>query len=377
MKSVWLKIVVCVAATLSITCPAQAQIYRNHERLSDRMWGGSVPHPGMRGPARQAAFSESFLDGKESADTGCGACGAEACCGDCGRTGLLAQLFENASAFTVYDAWANHGDDDDNNNFGLRVGSNTSVGVGNRIRVQLGSSYAVYDLFGREDPVTEALERQLFVTGGLFKRSQIACGDRISWGVVYDYLDAENWGEETDNISLSQLRYRFGLAINECHEVGLWGTWSLMPDRTTNLGNGVRVRARRQMHLFAQQNWDFGANTMLYGGLADGPIGVLGNEDAPNLSELVVGMRGHAPLNCNTALFANVHWILPGTSPGDQNNNGTDNSYAEQAWNISFGIVVYPGGRAVAETVSGWATMPLMPVADNGTFSVNTPAGGL
>ena len=82
-------------------------------------------------------------------------------------------------------------------------------------------------------------------------------------------------------------------------------------------------------------------------------------------------------MNRHLALYGNVNYILPGTTGGDTSPNSVDNSYAEEAWNVSIGVVFYPGAKARSRSVSGPAGLPLLPVADNGTFAVNTPGGAL
>ena len=304
---------------------------------------------------------------------GAGGCGAGGCGGSCCDAGGLC---DNIELFAAGDGWANHGDDDDGNNFGYHVGANSAFG-GSKIRVQAGGSYGFYNFHGREDPDQEPSERQVFLTGGVYKRSNVSCGDCCSWGVVYDYMNANNWGEEADAIDLSQIRGQFGFALNRCNELGVWGATSLDDDVTANLGNGVRVQARDQINLYWLHQYEFGAETMVYAGLADEPLGIGQNFDSPNLREVVIGLRGRAPMSRYMALYGNAVYVLPGTTGGDTGPNGVDNSYAEEAWNITVGLTFYPGAKARSRTVSGPAGLPLIPVADNGTFAVNTPAGAL
>ena len=63
--------------------------------------------------------------------------------------------------------------------------------------------------------------------------------------------------------------------------------------------------------------------------------------------------------------------------PEGDPNSGDDQNYSEQYWNLSFGIVWYPGWKAANDTVSGHAGLPLLPVADNGTFMVFARPGDL
>lgn len=298
--------------------------------------------------------------------TGCGS----SCCGGIGG------LCDNTTIFLGGDAWKNHGDDDDNNNFGYRVGANSAVG-GPGIRFQFGASYGFYDFHGREDPDQIPSEGQLFVTTGVYKRSNVCCGENLSWGVVYDYMNSTNWGEEADDIELGQIRFQVGYAMNACNELGVWSAFGVDDDQTTRLGNGITVEAKDQVNLYWLHQFEFGGESMFYVGLADEPNGLNRVQVEPDLTEVVFGFSGRAPLNHSMALVGNVHYIMPSTSAGDLAPNGIDNSYAEESWNVSIGLVIYPGQKARACTVSGTAGLPLMNVADNGTFSVNTPAGAL
>ena len=135
----------------------------------------------------------------------------------------------------------------------------------------------------------------MFLTGGVYKRSNVRCGDCCSWGVVYDYMTASNWGEEADDIDLAQLRGQIGFALNTCNEFGVWAAMSLDDDVTADLGGGVRVQTRDQVNLYWTHLYDFGADTMLYAGIADEPLGIGQNFDSPTcvkwLSASVVAPR--------------------------------------------------------------------------------------
>jgi hypothetical protein len=44
---------------------------------------------------------------------------------------------------------------------------------------------------------------------------------------------------------------------------------------------------------------------------------------------------------------------------------------------VSFGIVWYPGFKAANRSVSGYSGLPLLNVADNGSFLIKAPTGDL
>ena len=88
-------------------------------------------------------------------------------------------------------------------------------------------------------------------------------------------------------------------------------------------------------------------------------------------------LDGRAPLNSKLALFASALYISPSTSPGDTEPNGVANSYSEETWNVSVGLVFYPGHKSYSPTVSGYPGLPLLPVAHNGWLVPKLPNGEL
>ena len=289
------------------------------------------------------------------------------CGNSCGRM-LVCGLLSNSEFFFAGDAWKTKGDDDDNNNFGLRMGVNTSLGLGCLpARFQVGTSFGGYDFFGREDMPEQNGERQFFVTTGFYQRSNVRCGDRISAGFVWDYMHDNAWGEEASRVDLHQFRSQLGYAINNCTEIGVWGAFRVGEDhfRSTGAGPTATLTAMSQANAYIKRNWEFGGDTMIYIGGAEEP------------GEVVLGFNGRIPLSHRTAAFGGVHYAIPSTTAGDTAPNGVSNSYTEETWAISFGLVFYPGAKARSNTISGPNNLPLMPVADNGTFMVSAPTGSL
>ena len=302
------------------------------------------------------------LSNAASSSCNCGT-GDSCCGGDC-----IGNWHDNSLIYFVGDGWGNKGDDNDSNNFGFRLGFNTAIHlIGDDIRGQFGASYAGYDLNGRDDVKENGQESHVFVTTGVYKRSNVLCCDRLSWGIVGDYLHADNWGQRgEDGIDLAQIRGQIGYALNECNEIGLWGTGRVHTDRSRFLAGGTSpLNTITQVNLFWHHNWEYGADTSVYVGGAE------------EIGSVVVGLSGQAPLSRHLAMFGNVHYIIPSTSAGDVDPNGVDNSFAEETWNVTFGIVFYPGCKARNRTVSGHRGLPLIPVADNGTFAVETATGNL
>lgn len=246
------------------------------------------------------------------------------------------------------------------NSFGAVAGFNTAVGLGDSpIRAQFGASYALYDWKGRWFPISDAsAEQQTFITIGLSKRSNIACGDPISWGVVFDQMFDHQWGFFADELYLTQFRFIGGYALNECNEVGFTGTIHTQSDVVQDLsflfpGIFSQVRAMNQANLFWKHNWEFGGTTTAY-------VGVL---DSADVGDWLFGVQGTSPLNDYVSLYGGFTYVAPASG------SGIFGSSLEQ-WNASLGLVYSFGGKAVSRNVSGPQGMPLLPVANNGNFLV-------
>ena len=128
-------------------------------------------------------------------------------------------------------------------------------------------------------------------------------------------------------------------------------------------GNGAVVEAIDQYKVYWRRDWEFGGETMVYTGIAN---------DRYDLGQWILGFSGRVPLSHRTSLFGGVQYILPSTSPGNDAPNGVGNSYSEETWNVSFGLVwTFGSGSCCGQN------NPLLPVADNASFAVAAPVGGL
>lgn len=295
-----------------------------------------------------------------------GSCGGQACGGSCGfggndRTG---SWLSNTQFLTGVDAYKSLGDSvippgaaaGYMNSAGIFGGFNNGFGIGSsRIRGQIGGTYGVYDLKGRDTVNTQPGEQQSFVTAGLYKRSDYCCGDRISWGAVYDQFWADQWGLNANEVYLGQIRAMSGFALNERNEVGTWGTIHTTQDTLFQPvgGANVRIRASNQANVYWKHNYDFGGTSTLY----------VGGVDRADVGSWVAGLNGVAPLSRNTSLFGNSTFLFPGSSTGVVGSN-------ELQWNVSTGLVYSFGGKAVSRNISGQPGLPLLPVANMGNFLI-------
>ncbi|MCE9548572.1 MAG: hypothetical protein K8T25_24110 [Planctomycetia bacterium] len=243
---------------------------------------------------------------------------------------------------------------------GAVTGFNTGFGLGDsRVRAQLGATYGAFDFKGRDTEPSStfhdsSVEQQVFLTGGLYKRSDVKNDDRISWGVVYDQFFGHQWGLWAGEVSLAQVRGILGYAVDECNEVGVWGTAHLGRDLSVFLvGTPPPIRAMDQANIYWRHNYDFGGSTMLY-------IGAL---DQASVGSWQLGALGEAPLSDRLSLYANYTYVAPSSASGPVGAN-------EVQWDISVGLSYTLGAKSVADTVSGQPGLPLLPVANNGSFLI-------
>jgi hypothetical protein len=296
----------------------------------------------------QVSYQLAGPETQAPAAGGNGACGCNGCC-DC-----IGNWWDNTLVFVAGDSWKGVGDAGSNNSFGIRSGFNTGFALGNsNLRGQIGGSLGFYDFRGRALGVNPAeLETQMFLTAGVYKRSDIEFGDAWSYGAVWDVMNDNNYGVVGDALTLSQIRGQIGYALDEANEIGVWGAFRASDETATVAGLGaVNLRTVNQANLFWHHNWAFGGDTNVYVGVADG------------LSAGTFGLNGNAPLSDTVSLFGNFNYYGPsaGANPAGS---------MEEFWNVSFGIAWFPGAKASNRTVSGWRGLPLLDVANNGTFQI-------
>ena len=269
-------------------------------------------------------------------------------CPNCGGYG---SIWENTQVFQYGEAFKVLGDLNFNDSFGVRAGFNSAAGIGDRaVRAQFGMSGGVYDFRGTTFQPDQ--ETQIFMTGGVSRRANVFAGEHISWGIVYDELVASNWGIASEFFLLGQARGQIGYAIDDCDEIGAWGSFGTQ--KAPYFADAATVTPMDQVNLYWKRNWQTGATTTFSGGLV--------NHD--DIGSYICGFSGSAPLNHRFALVGTVTYVGPSAAAGPAGS-------MEEVWNASFGLLFSPGGKAISSMVTGPLGLPLMPVADNGTFLVN------
>ena len=291
-------------------------------------------------------------------------------CGD--RGGLcLGNWLDNTVVFAGADAYKSIGDRITNINggtgaltssFGGVTGFNTGFALGDsKLRGQIGGSYGVYDLRGRIRLIPDAtgVEEQGFVTAGVYKRGDMLHDtDRISYGVVVDSFMTDNWGVNANSMQLGQLRGIAGYALSERFEVGGFGTVHLWHDQAAVTVAGA-PNVRREVRAANQANLYLRGNTASGGSL----MGYVGAFDRADIQSWQFGATGEAPLSRWFSLYGNANYAVPGASAGPTGSG-------EEQFAAGFGIAYYFGGKAASPTVTGQQGLPLLDVANNGSFLV-------
>jgi hypothetical protein len=279
-------------------------------------------------------------------------------CEDCPKWGVL--------TFVGYDSWRGIADDSWQNN-GIHVGANLGTWLGpvseaTGIGFQFGGSVGVYDWSGAEyRPRDSAVETQGFITYGFFRKPNQ--NSKWSAGVVQDWMLNNNFGVYSQNPTLSQIRAQLGYAFTPSNEIGLWGACRVLSD--TNFVSGVGSTTWRpidQLNLYWHHKWELaGADTSVWIGLPEQDR--LGGSGS--LGEYIAGASANIPLSNSFALYTLVTYMHPSAGPGGAGST-------EDEWSFAIGLAFYPGRNARSTTVAGQCWMPLMPVANNGYFLVDT-----
>ena len=266
-------------------------------------------------------------------------------------------------AFHGFDSWQGTGNLKNSN--GLSVGTNVGLpvpwldkfGIG----VQGGLSYGAYQ-FGRtvEDAGQNNLaQQQIYFTTGFFRRATADC--RLSGGIVYDWQINDNVGGFNADPNLGQGRAQIAYAFTPRNEYGLWASWRLRDGSAVINTEDLAFRPLTQLNFFYHHHFVRGTDFWIWVGHPDFSLG------AGRASQMLFGFRLEVPATNYLQLYTNFQ-ILPGIS----RSNLTEPVPTHlDAYNVSVGITLFPG-TARSRTVAGRRWMPLLPVANNGTFMTQT-----
>ncbi len=324
----------------------------------------SAPYPATTEPKSFGFSADTY--GQPAADASCGVyadngnsvCGSSGGCWDALVSEPCPRF--NLQVWSGYESFRGIADGAGNNNNGGVSGFNAGapiplldqLGIG----AQFGASSGTYDLMGRPTFESNRWQQQYFVTAGLFRRAT-ECSP-WSFGLAYDWSINDNFGAFSDEPFLSQWRAQAGYALNATDEVGVWGTWI---DRT-DTSAGVRTyRPVSQINLYWHHKYTcLNADTWTWiGQPSNGTRGGNGT-----YGEFVVGTNNQIAISDRLAVYINAALLKPSANAGGAGS-------AELGYQLAAGFVFYPTCGARSCSVAGRKWMPLMPVANNGTFWID------
>jgi hypothetical protein len=245
-------------------------------------------------------------------------------------------------------------------NFGTRLGRFSDItGIG----FQMGGSIGIYNWSGTDYRIqnNDEAQTQGFLTMGLFRKAQ----PESPWaaGLVFDWMVNNNFGVFNESPTLNQWRYQVGYDVNDTNEIGVWGAvHGQDSNRFVNSHfNTVTWQAMDQINVFTRHKWPFGADTSFWIGA---PLGDR-LKDGASLGSFIAGARGDLPLSNSMSLYTLVTYMRPAVGAGPAGGE-------QDEWSFAVGLAIYPRHDARTPTVAreGWS--PLLPVASNGVFFVDS-----
>lgn len=252
------------------------------------------------------------------------------------------------------------------------TGMRTGINFGNRlgwitertgICSQIGASVGVYDWSGTayRSQHNDRAETQGFLTYGFYRRPTAA--SPLVGGVVQDWSFNDTYGIYAQNPVLSQLRGQVGYATSASNEYGIMGATHLMGASRTVPGIGqVTWRPISYLAGYWHHKWNAcGPDTWLAVG-APSQSRLAGGG---SVGDYLVSASANCPLSNAVSLVSGVMYMHPSSSP-------KPTAAFDETWNFSIGISLYPGRNARNANIAGQQAMPLLNVANNGSFLVDT-----
>jgi len=135
------------------------------------------------------------------------------------------------------DAFKGVSDQFYNSNFGAVTGLNSGLLLPvARLRSRLADrpSATAFTILTAESTNTadpSHCQQQLFVTTGFYHKAK--CDQRLSFGLVYDWMYNTDWGFYGTNPTLGQWRAQVEYAVNDCNGIGLWAPRTILAPRSS------------------------------------------------------------------------------------------------------------------------------------------------
>jgi hypothetical protein len=306
--------------------------------------------------------------------TACAQCGQVNCCCGCDRGNTCDALAGIACeegcddyavvGFAGFDSFKGISDGALNSNFGVVTGANMGaplLGLGDRgIGWQVGISYGIYDLDGRSTFDNAKSQTQTFVTTGLFRKAHD--DQRVSFGLVYDWMYNQEWGVIANSPTLGQWRGQIEYALSGCNAVGVWGCQRDLGSVQAANNFVVTDKAITQANLFWHHKFESAADSWLWIGIPE--RGRINLTEGGSLYDWTIGANVQVPLSDRFALYGNASYSHPSAAAGAI-------ASAEQGYDVGMGIVWYFGRNAVSHSINGKCWTPYMPMANNSNFLVD------
>jgi hypothetical protein len=289
----------------------------------------------------------------------CGGCGSSLGCDGCPGYGVVGVF--------GFDSFKGISDSNYPSNYGVVTGLNAAMPVSRDYGIgwQLGMTYGVYDVDGRTVSHDNAQsQQQTFITTGFFHKAN-EC-QRLSYGLVYDWMLNNNWGVFGNSPTMGQCRGQVEWAYNGCNAFGVYGC--LRDLYSTHYLNAYPIinRPISQGNLFWHHKFESAADSYLWVGIPERER--LSHQGS--LGDWIVGANIQVPFTSSLALSGNVQYMHPSASAGAT-------ASQEAAWDIGVGVVWYIGRNAVSHSINGKCWTPYMPVANNSTFLVDQNSLGI
>jgi hypothetical protein len=336
---------------------------------SGRGMGPSSPGglPGLAAVDKSGSPPGGCGAGCQCCGCGCGDC--DVCRADCDACPGIGTMF-----FAGMESFRGISDGDFQNNNGMVVGGNVGMPIpllrNYGFGVQLGGSLGAYDFDGRTsnsvgtDAGGSDVQQQVFVTLGIFRRATEKLPFNMAF--AYDWMINDAYGVYATSPRLGQFRSQFGWAFNASNEIGVW---SAINDRgdSKNVADPaagsitVSYRPLSQANVFWHHNFDSGADSWLWAGAPEAEK--LGDGGRPG--EYTVGLTMQVPLTNRVALYGSGQYMRPTATAGPI-------ASIKDAYSVGFGLEFFPRGSSRNRTVAGNCWMPVLPVANNGSFLVDT-----
>jgi hypothetical protein len=252
-------------------------------------------------------------------------------------------------------------------NYGIRTGFNSAARLGSLsdltgIGLQIGASVGAYNWAGTDYRLQNQtrVQTQGFFTYGLYRRPTEE--SPLVAGLVQDWSFNDTFSVFGENPTLSQLRGQLGYAASASNEFGIWGTLHVVSSNlNVPIFGPTAYQSVDQLSGYWHHKWHaYGPQTWISIGVPSHSRLVGGG----SLGDYLVSATALCPFSDAVALFSSVTYMHQSASPGPA-------AASEDAWNFSVGISLYPKRNARTMTVAGERWMPLLPVANNGSFLVD------